>query len=394
MHYIRFLKVPRLIRTGKDQRTLVAKVTITTDLGESFLASNVAIEALLEDPAGVPVPTTRPTRYTWDGKNGMRSLEVSIALPKRCTGLVKMSVRPVDRKYAVDTFQDALGTSGHGGIAAVRSIEIAVESNNAAAPLAERRFITGSGAISIWEETGESIARHIWDAGLVLSAYISQLSQHLKTPSTIPTSLPRLPELEALLAKPDLNILELGAGCGIVGLTFAHSLPNISKITLTDLPEAEEILSRNINFNLPPSSSSSKPTLSHQVLNWSSPLPSNISSSTWDLILVADCTYNPDVVPDLVETLTRVRGGWVGAGRGGLVLLAMKVRHESELVFFELMGRSGWVVRERCVVRLLVLGWEEEGDGDGDGDGEEGGQEIEVFVFGSGSGFEDGGEVR
>lgn len=78
-------------------------------------------------------------------------------------------------------------------------------------------------------------------------------------------------------------------------------------------------------------------------------------------MVVADCTYNPDVVPDLVRTLKRL--GDV------MVLLAMKVRHESEMVFFELMGKEGFVVREKCRLLLPVLGEDEV---------------VEVFVFGGG----------
>jgi len=95
---------------------------------------------------------------------------------------------------------------------------------------------------------------------------------------------------------------------------------------------------------------------------------------------VADCTYNPDVVPDLVGTLGRLRdseemgkgngkGEGNGMGRGEVkVLLAMKVRHESEMVFFELMEKEGFEILERGRIPLTVLGGE--------------GEEIEIFVFG------------
>ncbi len=79
---------------------------------------------------------------------------------------------------------------------------------------------------------------------------------------------------------------------------------------------------------------------------------------------MADCTYNPDVVPDLVKTLKEVAVG----NREVRVLVAMKVRHESEMVFFELMRERGFVVSENCVLPLPSLGGEDE--------------EIEVFVFG------------
>ena len=83
-------------------------------------------------------------------------------------------------------------------------------------------------------------------------------------------------------------------------------------------------------------------------------------------MVVADCTYNPDVVPDLVQTLKSVSEG----NKAVMVLLVMKVRHESEMVFFALMEKGGFMVREKCKIPLSVLGGEDE--------------EIEFFVFGLG----------
>ncbi len=72
------------------------------------------------------------------------------------------------------------------------------------------------------------------------------------------------------------------------------------------------------------------------------------------------------MVPDLVATLGRI-----AEGNGQVrVVVAMKVRHESEMVFFGLMEEGGFVVKEKGVVPLPVLGGEDE--------------EIEIFVFGFG----------
>lgn len=193
------------------------------------------------------------------------------------------------------------------------------------------------------------------DAGLVLSSYLACLS------SQETKQLPKLPALQQALARTNLNVLELGAGCGIVGITLSQFFnANLSQVILTDLPEASDILTQNLS---PPTLCHSSPP-THQVLDWSSPLPPNIAATKWDIVLVADCTYNPDVVPDLVATLRSI----AEQNSDVLVLLAMKVRHESEMVFFELMRDAGWVVRERARVEMPVLGGEE--------------QEIEVFVFG------------
>jgi len=288
----------------------------------------------------------------------------------------------------VDSFEGVLASKSQGGIVTVRSMEIDVQSGQATGTgMAERVFSSSLRSdrtgVHIWEETGESIARHVWyartltgtsflhpsltkrnrDAGLVLSSYIASLPYLSTSPASLDT-LPRLPLLETTLSNPGLNILELGAGCGIVGITLLHTLPKPHTILLTDLLEATSILTQNLTPSILRLPSSKHATISHQVLDWSLPLPSNVSATKWELVVVADCTYNPDVVPDLVKTLREVAEG----NREAVVLLAMKVRHESEMVFFELMEEKGFVVREKCVLALPVLGRE--------------GEVIEVFVFG------------
>lgn len=189
----------------------------------------------------------------------------------------------------------------------------------------------------------------------MLSSYLSSLRNSSNSMNSLPT-------VEKFLGtQRDINILELGAGCGIVGITLAKLFSDrINKILLTDLPEASEILEKNISAMTPKSDVYS---CSHQVLDWSTPLSGDIRGERWELVVVADCTYNPDVVPDLVQTLTRVRD----ANKEVLVLLAMKVRHDSEMVFFELMEKEAFAIVERCKVPLGMVGEE--------------GQEIEIFVF-------------
>jgi predicted nicotinamide N-methyase len=162
-----------------------------------------------------------------------------------------------------------------------------------------------------------------------------------------------------------LNVLELGAGCGIVGIALAHFFhANVARLILTDLPEASDILTHNLSL-LP-----TKKSPTHLVLDWFAPLPPSVAATPWHLIFVADCTYNPDVVPALVQTLTAIAHQSSTSARDVLVCLAMKVRHESEMVFFDLMSSEGWVVREKMAVGLGVLGT----------GGEQ--EEIEIFVFG------------
>ncbi|KAG4438482.1 hypothetical protein IFR05_006050 [Cadophora sp. M221] len=355
MHYIRFLKSPKNIRDSRGNHVLSAVITITTDLGDSFLYSDMPLFVELEDTNGNRlVDGGHAKEYTWTGSDGFKGLPVEVPIGKQTIhagGEIKMVVRAKGERRRAESFDHVLGNrpksaEDDGSVVTLRG-------SAKASGMVERVFQYGDGQkIQIWEEAGESIARHIWDAGLVLSAYLSFVGKAL--PTSRP--LPQLPALQTILAKPDLNILELGAGCGIVGITLRQLLPKISQMILTDLPEATSILTHNISL--------CSPAPSHSVIDWSAPLPPSIASMQWNLILVADCTYNPDVVPDLVKTLGRLADG----NKDLMVLLAMKVRHESEAVFFTLMNEEGWEIKESIKVPLLVLGGEDE--------------EIEIFVFG------------
>ncbi|CAG8958669.1 hypothetical protein HYFRA_00011510 [Hymenoscyphus fraxineus] len=379
MHYIRFLKSPRLIDNSlrSAPSSLTAKITITTDLGESFLWEDINVIAELVSQDGEKV-VGKGVEYAWKGREGMRGLEVVLRISPRVDGVVRMRVRSVSGELDVRRLSevvDRMGKDEEGSVVGVWSMDVNLSTSSAKVkevqpPLAERVFQIGDGkALHIWEETGESIARHIWDAGLTLSSYLHTISP-ISSMSTSTTSS-KLPVLEKLLQeKSELNIIELGAGCGIVSLTLYHHFPQISNLILTDLPEASEILSHNISHPPFPQSPSrnSTTTLKHEVLDWSQPLPSFASEKKWDLVMVADCTYNPDVVPDLVKTLKELTSEEGGKEGKGLVCVAMKVRHESEIVFFDLMTEARFEVLEKCRIPIGVLGGE--------------GEEIEIFVFG------------
>jgi methylase of polypeptide subunit release factors len=88
-----------------------------------------------------------------------------------------------------------------------------------------------------------------------------------------------------------LTILELGTGCGIVGIALAQTISN-ANILLTDLPEAREIVQRNIDQ----ASRAPGTKLSVLELDWDAQLPDESQSTltSVNLVVAADCTYNPD----------------------------------------------------------------------------------------------------
>lgn len=82
------------------------------------------------------------------------------------------------------------------------------------------------------------------DAGIVLSSYLYGLKNGFER-----TQPAELSVLKRILNRPKARILELGAGCGIIGLTLATCFDG-AEVIMTDLPQAEEIAKYNISKNV------------------------------------------------------------------------------------------------------------------------------------------------
>jgi hypothetical protein len=186
------------------------------------------------------------------------------------------------------------------------------------------------------------------DAGVLLSTSIYQAMASVDGEHSIPISDSTVDLFDEFLMsqivyRKALNTIELGSGCGIVGIAFAERLPNC-KVLMTDLPEAKEIIHRNIALSRPAKGS----TLQFLCLNWEKELPVPVMSEVFDVILVADCTYNSCSIPALVCTLSAL----VSHSPNAHVIVAHKPRHESESVFFEHMLSAGFC-QLVCVDRVL-----------------------------------------
>jgi methylase of polypeptide subunit release factors len=139
--------------------------------------------------------------------------------------------------------------------------------------------IFGITTYSLCHHTGTEQFR---DAGITLSCHAGDLldDDSSLTKALLPSGQPG-----------HLHVLELGTGCGMVGITIAQLIAG-ADVRLTDLEEAQEIVERNISIARPAKGSS----LRFQTLDWDAELPLNLksSSSPLDLVIAADCTYNPD----------------------------------------------------------------------------------------------------
>lgn len=80
MHYVRFLKPPQV-----SNGILTAKLTVTTDLGDDFLNADLPIQLIIHhsdyEDSVIGKPLSAPSIVHW--KAGSRELAISILLPKK-----------------------------------------------------------------------------------------------------------------------------------------------------------------------------------------------------------------------------------------------------------------------------------------------------------------------
>lgn len=159
VHYIRFLKPPRLQKSRESHSVVKALITITNDLGDELYPADLALKADLVSGVENHAQSHWSREISW--KAGMRVLWVEIpttnASPdlefritearsgknKQCSAAIDLENMPsvVSCGYKID---DPLrGPEGCG-----RS---------------ERRFLLQAGNyLRVEEDIGDSIARHIW----------------------------------------------------------------------------------------------------------------------------------------------------------------------------------------------------------------------------------------
>jgi predicted nicotinamide N-methyase len=141
-----------------------------------------------------------------------------------------------------------------------------------------------------------------------------------------------------------ISVLELGCGTGLVGLFLAAIVPHCA-VTLTDLPSASELVKRNIDELSRPATGSSAKFL---PLEWGQPLPEEIEPEQFDIVILSDCTYNPDNAKALVKTVQQIQE----RSPDTLVIFASKKRHDTEDLFSDLMAQDGYKSHNRFAIAL------------------------------------------
>lgn len=164
-HYVRFLKAPRIVPNERDRSSscVTTLITITSDLGDSFLAEDatIVVALQLEEDGKHASSLDRKYHYLW--KATSRELQVVVVGPvpsqrsQGATPTAQLSVRAAD---AEGTSADSLDSCR---IISAWSPPFLWKDGGQADKLVQRRFSPARmPELRIWEETGNSIARHIW----------------------------------------------------------------------------------------------------------------------------------------------------------------------------------------------------------------------------------------
>ncbi len=152
VHYIRFLKAPKV----DTQKCIVrALVTITTDLGDYFYPADLSLYAAVISDASKE-SDTEWERILW--KRGTRNVWIEIGKTQfKDTRSMRLLVS-TQRTVAAD----AVSLRDLPEILSARCEIIGREKPQAGDKI-ERRYMTKLGnKRAIYEDIGESIARHIW----------------------------------------------------------------------------------------------------------------------------------------------------------------------------------------------------------------------------------------
>jgi hypothetical protein len=380
--------------------------TVTTDLGDSFLYPEEPIELDIHaEVTDISVPPHKFELYIpvelkreelqW--RAGMRVLKTSVDIsnvwPPAPNSRSKIEICIDTKSFSLSArkISDILTTTGlsqeEEPVGKIMPLWIELNHDEADIEVSLRRIFlfraTGQkGYVELEEEIGESIAKHIWDAGVVA---ICAIAESWTLPMPTDTEPSGLKALKKLFSGPkSMHVLELGCGVGILGGGLSAIMPKMRPppsrrctILMTDLEEAESRTKSNMSRILQAHKEKLSRTppvkLLYENLDWEEGRKGEFGPKTqshrWDLVMLSDCTYNVDMLPALVETLSALHTmnmahAAASSSSSGeqpqstKVFLTTKPRHASEEALFDLLSQEGWTELHRQSLPLPVLGAE------------------------------------
>ncbi|KAF9219801.1 hypothetical protein BS17DRAFT_716628 [Gyrodon lividus] len=341
-YYISFLRPPPLQASVAPSEPILITPQICNDLRTEYFQESVDMyySWSLDSPKQNSPVITKPAKLTsWRSNNVYK--EISVPRPQSLRDgqswrlILSCGTTRKDQVIALD--EQIIGSTPF----AVASMPITFTSRPQKGTKQEqigrsyflRGLLQESPVIfGITEQTSFDLDKKIWDSGIGLSSWLVQLFNGKLDAIELLSDL-----RESLFSRDSRNILELGAGTGVVAIILSIlrsrlDLPDqTGHIVTTDLPSAIPILENNIASSRP---FTSKAPPQAAVLDWENgELTSQVQfDSGLDAVVMADVTYNTSSFPALIGTLSRLIefSKSKGNGQPPMILLGYKERHADE----------------------------------------------------------------
>jgi hypothetical protein len=153
VHYIRFLRTPQ-VECDKKSCNISAVIAVTTDLGDSFFAEDVELNVELTEANGLH-GLIHGEKHVWQGAS--RALKFVVRCP------AKYASRSVRMHVTTKATASAMSVGSVPRILDVWSTTFPLTDKQRTEPVVERQLLLPNNTrLRMWEETGDSIARHIW----------------------------------------------------------------------------------------------------------------------------------------------------------------------------------------------------------------------------------------
>jgi len=157
VYYIRFLKTPRFVAAKpRESPSAHAVVAVTSDLGDHFYAGHLNLTVSVERNGDFSGETAMA--LSW--RNGMRALPFNVSLENDTDDWEHRRLHVSVSQYGM--VADPLSLNGLPEIVSGWSSKFDSYDERQAEKKVERRFSLDTCELRMWEETGDSIARHIW----------------------------------------------------------------------------------------------------------------------------------------------------------------------------------------------------------------------------------------
>ncbi|CAO0789443.1 unnamed protein product [Mucor circinelloides] len=167
-------------------------------------------------------------------------------------------------------------------------------------------------SLELKQDIGQfGLAGKIWQSAYTLQALFSP-----DTRSTIEPSNP-IPEIyyknntatdnDALSDDKPFRILELGAGTGYVGIALAQQLRRPVQLYITDLEQVVPLIQENVNLHYANNDDNAAEIIVDR-LHWGNHEDARklVDQGRFDLVIVSDCVYFPELFGMLLDTLLDV----------------------------------------------------------------------------------------